>query len=105
MVHMQVFVGDKLSHKLCGHLFCHMLLCMEGVTNPTNVNKEAFTVALAHLLKATPSERACILCQLASGSPNCAKRTQLIEVSIRLFQCFALNFLLHKCAVIELNQP
>ena len=57
-----------------------MLLCMEGVSNPTNVNKEAFAVALAHLLKATPSERCYILCQLASGSPNCATRTQLAEV-------------------------
>ena len=73
-------MGDKINHKLCSHLFCYMLLCMEGVSSPINVNKEAFTVALAHLLKATLSERCHILCQLASGSPNCATRTQLTEV-------------------------
>ena len=77
-------MGEKISHKFCSHLFCHMLLYMEGVSSPSCVNKEAFTVALAHLLKATPSERCCVLCQLASGSPNCATRSQFKEVRLYL---------------------
>ncbi len=79
-VYFQAFVGHKLNEEMNNHLFCHMLLCMEGVSNPTLVRREAFTVAMAHLLKATPSERSVVFCQLASGSPSGATESQLRTV-------------------------
>ncbi|ELT96874.1 hypothetical protein CAPTEDRAFT_224517 [Capitella teleta] len=68
---LTAYTKDHLTQKLSTNLFtymCHCVPCMREIAVPSGrITEEGFLVTVAHILKASPEERAAVVACLAQG--------------------------------------